>query len=195
MLTTELSGVPQAALPIAAFRDHLRLGTGFADDALQDDLLADTLRAALAAVEGRTGKALIARDFSLVVQAWRDLAVQELSRAPVAAILSFAITDRQGADTIIDAARYVLREDAHRPALEATGLVLPAIPVGGAARITFTAGFGAWEDVPPDLRRAVLLLAAHYYEDRAAESAPIPGEIAALIAPHRPVRLFGGRGL
>ncbi len=44
-------------------REHLRLGTGFGEDGLQDPVLAGFLRAALAAIEGRTGKALIARDF------------------------------------------------------------------------------------------------------------------------------------
>ena len=56
------SPIPLAALPLAAFRDHLRLSSGFADDTTQDALLEQYLRAAIATVEGRTGRALIARD-------------------------------------------------------------------------------------------------------------------------------------
>ena len=48
------------ALPLAALRDHLRLGTGFGDDSLQDGVLEQALRGAIAAIEGRTEKALIA---------------------------------------------------------------------------------------------------------------------------------------
>ena len=39
------------ALPVAEFRDHLQLGSGFADDGMQDSVLIAQLRAALAAVQ------------------------------------------------------------------------------------------------------------------------------------------------
>jgi len=57
-MLTEDTIVPTEALPIAAFREHLRMGTGFAEDTLQDGLLERHLRAALAAIEARTGKIL-----------------------------------------------------------------------------------------------------------------------------------------
>ena len=68
MVLTEQTAVPTAALPIQEFKDHLRLGTGFADDGVQDALAEGYLRAALAAIEGRIGKALIARDFLLLLE-------------------------------------------------------------------------------------------------------------------------------
>ena len=71
MTLTEITGVPTAALPLAQLKDHLRMGSGFSDDAVQDSLLEGYLQAALAAVEGRTGKALIARDFRWTVSDWR----------------------------------------------------------------------------------------------------------------------------
>ena len=63
MMLIEESQLPEAALPVAALRRHLRLGTGFAEDDLQDAVLGSFLRAALAAIEARTGKALMARGF------------------------------------------------------------------------------------------------------------------------------------
>lgn len=196
MMLVELTAVPLAALPVASFKDHLRLGSGFADDGLQDAVLEDALRAALAAVEGRTGKALIERDFSLSVAAWRDLAAQSLPLAPVSAISALVITDRLGADTLIDAARYRLEPDTHRPRLVANSLVLPAIPVGGRATISFTAGYGpAWADLPADIARAVLMLAAHFYEHRhegAMQGNPMPFGVSALLDRYRNLRLFGG---
>ena len=39
MLLIEMTPVPDAALPVAAFRDHLRLGSGFADEGAEDALL------------------------------------------------------------------------------------------------------------------------------------------------------------
>ena len=61
MYVMDETELPLSALPIAEFRAHLRLGTGFAEDSLQDSVLEGFLRAALAAVEGRCGKVLIAR--------------------------------------------------------------------------------------------------------------------------------------
>lgn len=46
-----------------ALKDHLRLGSGFADDGMQDGLIEGYLRAAMAAIEGRIGKVLLARRF------------------------------------------------------------------------------------------------------------------------------------
>ena len=71
MMLSEVTAVPQAVLPVAEFKDHLRLGTGFADDGSQNALVASYLRAALAAIEGRIGKVLVAREFLWIVNPWR----------------------------------------------------------------------------------------------------------------------------
>ena len=76
MMLVEQTPVPTAALPVAQFKDHLRLGTGFADDGVQDDVLVAYLQAAIATIEARTGKALIARSYVWTLTAWRDLAAQ-----------------------------------------------------------------------------------------------------------------------
>jgi uncharacterized phiE125 gp8 family phage protein len=184
-----------AALPVAEFRDHLRLGTGFADDALQDGVLETCLRAALAAIEARTGKAVLRRGFQWSVTAWRDLGRQVLPVSPVAAITRLAIVDRTGAEAVIAPERYALARDTHRPALVAQGFLLPSIPVGGSAEIAFEAGYGAqWVGVPADLRKAVFLLAASYYEARhgTGGAAGFPPDVNALLPPYLQVRLFGG---
>ena len=43
----EETNVPDAALPVAAFKAHLRMGTGFAEDTLQDAVLGSFLRSAM----------------------------------------------------------------------------------------------------------------------------------------------------
>ena len=106
MLLIEQGGVPQAALPIQALKDHLRLGSGFADDGLQDALAESYLRAALAVVEGRTAKVLIARNFLLVLEDWRQGAEQALPVAPVTAVVSVTLFDAAGAGTVVAADRY-----------------------------------------------------------------------------------------
>ncbi len=198
MMLVEQTTVPTAALPVAEFKDHLRLGTGFADDGVQDDVLEAYLRAAIATIEARTTKALIARSFSWTLTAWRDLAAQALPVAPVSAITALSIFDRLGAEEVIDPTKYVLEPDMHRPRLASTGYTLPVIPVGGSVVILFDAGYGAtWSAVPTDLGHAVMLLAAYYYENRGthAGEAEMPAGVASLVARFRPVRLFGGGAL
>ena len=70
MKLTETTQLPDAALPLAPFRAHLRMGTGFGDDSLQDEVLLAFLRASLAAVEARTGKVLLAREFIWQTENW-----------------------------------------------------------------------------------------------------------------------------
>lgn len=192
----EQTTVPASALPIVALKEHLRLGTGFADDGVQDGLLEAYLRAAIAAIEGRIGKALLARVFSWSVTGWREAREQALPIAPVTAIQAVTLVDRGGVETVVDAGRYRLVKDAHRPRLMAVGPALPGIPPDGTAEVVFEAGFGpGWADIPADLAQAVLLLAAQYHERR-HEGGPAEGTmpfgVMALIERWRTVRVLGG---
>ena len=62
MLLVEEREPDQGALPVAALKSQLRLGSGFdpVEDATEDAALAGFLRAAIATVEARTGKVLLA---------------------------------------------------------------------------------------------------------------------------------------
>ena len=198
MMLNEETVVPAGALPLAEFRDHLRLGTGFADLGAEDAALEAYLRAAMAAIEGRTAKVLIARDFTLSLTRWRDAQSQPLPVAPVSAVAELRMVDREGTVEVVDPARWRLVRDMARPRLEAISGYLPAIATGGTAEIAFTAGFGpAWSDLPVDLAQAVMLLAAQYYETRnalAATGDAMPFGVMALIERWRTVRVLGGRG-
>lgn len=196
MMLIEETQVPDAALPVAALKRHLRLGSGFAEDDVQDAVLGSFLRAALAAIEARTGKALIARGFVWTLHGWRDQEGAGFPVAPVSAVSQLAVTDRFGAAEIIEPARYRLEPDGQVPKLRPQGAALPSIPEGGAAEIRFTAGYGAgFDDLPADLAQAVLLLAAHYYEYRdetALGQGCMPFGVTSLIARYRPMRMGFG---
>ncbi len=196
MMLVEETGVPSAAWPVAAFRDHLRLGTGFADDAVQDALLERLLKAASGAVERRTGKVLLERSFLWTLNAWRGHAKEELPVAPVTAVTELRIVDPDGGVSVISPLAYGLEPDTHRPMLAARALGLPTVPVGGLAEVAFDAGFAPdWAGVPDDLAQAVFLLAAHFHENRhaVAGGSSLPQSVEALIVPWRPMRLFGRR--
>jgi len=192
MYLVEPTPLSTARLPIPGLRAHLRLGTGFTDDTAQDALLEQVLRASLAEVERLCAKAVLIRDFVWTTHAWRDPGRQVLPRGPLVSVEGLTITDIDGSAQAIAPDAYRVARDAQRPALVARGFVLPQIPVGGSAAVTFRAGFADdWNDAPSDLALAVLSLAAARYEDRAAEGTVPPG-VQALLAPHRPHRLLGG---
>ncbi|MGB8815147.1 MAG: hypothetical protein WCC57_18355 [Paracoccaceae bacterium] len=196
MMLIEQTTVPDAALPVQAMKDHLRLGTGFADDGMQDGLIVSYLRAAMAAIEGRIGKVLIARRFKWSLEDWRNGAEQALPVAPVSAVVSVTLVDGAAVSTVVDPARYRLVQDTHRPKLAAAAAMLPLVPVSGRVEVVFDAGFGAaWAAVPADLAQAVMLLAAEYYErrhDAGVREGGLPFGVVALIERWRTVRVLGG---
>ncbi len=195
MMLTEETPVPSLALPVEEMKDHLRMGSGFADDGLQDGLIETYLRAALAAIEGRIGKMLFQRRFLWEVECWRE-DEQALPVSPVTGIVSVTLVDATGGETVVPGATYRLIKDLHRPRLAGKGTALPTIPSDGAVKVVFDAGFGAaWTDIPVDLRQAVLLLAGEYYEHRhddGAQAAGLPFGVVTLIERWRTVRILGG---
>jgi uncharacterized phiE125 gp8 family phage protein len=183
-MLTDISPPPAEALPIAAFAAHLRLPEGFGTE---DPGLEAHLRAALAAVEGMTGKGLLARPLLWRVARWRRRDRAELPLVPASALVSAELVRASGAREAL--ARLALSGDGG--AVIARGGGLPEIPQGDAAEIVVEAGFGGWEDIPADLRQAVLMLAAHFHEQRHAVGAPAaaPFGVEALVARHRRMRL------
>jgi uncharacterized phiE125 gp8 family phage protein len=197
MILTEVSAPPAAAVPVRAFAEHLRLGSGFEDDGAQDAVLELYLRSAMAAIEARLGRALLARDFSWTVTRWREDACQPLPIGPVRSVAEVRLVDAEGAETVVESEAWSVMRDSQRPRLVGKfGRSLPRIPRSGRAEIRFSAGFGAgWEEVPADLRQAVFMLAAHFYEHRAegaAAAGSLPFGVLVLIEAYRATRIGGG---
>ncbi|KEJ90204.1 head-tail connector protein [Sulfitobacter donghicola] len=189
----EETNVPDAALPVAAFKAHMRLGTGFGEDTLQDVVLGSFLRAAMAAIEARTGKVLMEREFTLVSSLQEQQSALVLSVAPVTAIVSLQRISRSGAAEVISSDAYWLDREGGVPRLRPTGTCLPLPETGGELRVQFLAGFGPeWDDIPADMQQAVLMLAAHYYEyrhDTALSDGCMPFGVTSLIERFRTLRM------
>ncbi len=196
MMLEEISTIAVGDLPLEALKSHLRMGSGFADDAIQDEVLESYLLASIAAVEARTGKMLFIRRLLWTLDNWAQSYAQPIPVAPVTAIVDVTIKNREGVATVADNTSYTLQRDTHRPKLVAVGAALPTIPEHGTAEVTFDGGFAStWDGVPADLRHATFLLAAHYYENRSETSGVaglMPFGVMALLEPHRNVRVFGG---
>ena len=199
MLLIEETAPAATALPVAALRHHLRLGSGFemADDPAEDNALAGFLRAAIATIEARTGKVLLTRRFRMQLDDWRDRLGQSLPLAPVIEVERIEIDDGKGVATELAPENWRLIQDSQRPMILPAGVILPHVPRTGSVIITFRAGFGdSWDKVPADLAQAVMMLAARYHEDRSFEGSPsaMPFGVSALIERWRAVRTLAGRG-
>jgi len=150
-------------------------------------------------IEGRTDKALYRRSFVYKLAAWREPDCQPLPVAPVAFVSRVRFVPPSGAATTVDADKYRLEPDTHRPLLRATAAALPVPPSGSTIEIDLIAGLAyGWTTMPADLAQAVLMLAAHHYENRSASGggatlADMPHGVAALIERHRAIRLMGAR--
>jgi uncharacterized phiE125 gp8 family phage protein len=191
---TVLTPPAQPPVRINDFADHLRLGSGFADDAVQTELLTRLLQSAATVIEGRTGLALISRSMMLVTDGWTDPDRHRLPHAPVSFVASVTKIDvnfvRSGwlwhdwelTSTQTEA---WLTGQRNSP--------LPSIVETDRVEVVYTAGFGPEPDsVPMDLQHAVTLLAATYYENRTlpdSKSAPIGYDVLNLLQPYRRMRL------
>lgn len=193
MILTELTSVAAVDLPIAELKSHLRLGTGFAEDDLQDTLLETYLRASISAVEARAGRVLLTKLYGWNLTAWRTAARQVLPLRPVVSIDEVKLIDAGGVETVVAPSAYDFMADDVSPALIAVGGCLPAIARRGSVEISFEAGFGeVWSDVPASLAQAVLLVAAQSYEQRDGMGSALPQAALELIEPYRVVRLMRG---
>ena len=184
--------------PIEEFREFLQLGTGFSDDGSQDTLLEAVLRAAMGAIEARTSKILILRSFKWTMYNWR-LDNEEALLFPVSTVTSvfqISIYPVGVAGIAVPISDFVLESGALVSRLLPINGKMPDFPKNGNAHIKFFAGYGAWSSVPPDLRQAMLMLAATYYENRSSMTdarGQIPMGVSALIEPYKRLRLGGAR--
>lgn len=180
-----------AAEPVSLAELKAAVEVDFAD---RDDLLQSCLDAAVSHLDGWRGvlgRCLIEQVWALPVAAWSPLI--PLPFIDVSAVV-VKYRDMAGAELTLDAAVYELIPWRGRQAIRPydAGAMpdlwsQPAYPV----TVEMTVGYGpAAEDVPPALRKAVKLLAAHWFRHREAvgEGAELPFGVSVLTAPHR-VRL------
>ena len=174
---------------LAEAKEHLRVG-----HESEDELIAGLIRTARQEVERATGTALISQSWRLVLDDWPGEDTVLLRRDPVREILSITIFDADGAGSVLAPGHYQLDGFSAPARLFLRKRPAPGLELNGI-EIDFLAGFGeAGTDVPDLLKRAILMLAAHWYEFRGvygAGSQPVsfPGEYQRLIGGWRKPRL------
>jgi uncharacterized phiE125 gp8 family phage protein len=186
-MTLELITPPtEEPVALAEMKEHLRV-THESDDGL----ILGLISAARRAVEARGALSLVQQGWRLI----RDRAPARalvLPRAPVISVDQVAIVRPGGVVEPLAQGLYDI-ETGPRGRVLLNGAVPWAGRALGALRIDFTAGWPGAGAVPEELKLAVMMIVAHFYENREGAQAErlfsTPLAVDALIAPFRELRL------
>ena len=185
------SGPAAEPVPLQEAKAHLRI-----DGATEDTLISSLILTSRLHVEATLDLALIDQSWTLQLDKWPCDGTVEIPLSPLKAVTEVRVKDASGAPTTVEPASYIT-DIASRPArvvFEPGLQPRPGVRAAGI-EIAFTAGFGTTPaQVPAPLRHAVLMLVAHWYENRDVPEAGsllarIPDAIGDLIAPFRKIRL------
>ena len=172
MMIVDRAALQDSDLPMAALAAHMRLPEGWDAVPGQVERLRSRMAAAVLEVEGRVGKSLVLRTFTLSGEA-----LDARVTVPLAPIASVEAVQVDGASVT----GFGVEREAHRAVL-----VLPGVARGAKVVAQVRAGWGTWADAPAPLCEAVLRRAEDLDLGAAAGLAT---SIRALLAPWRPVRL------
>ena len=177
---------------LAEAKAHLRV-----DHADEDAFIASLIVTSRLHIEAALGLALITQGWTESVDAWPAGREIELSLRPVQSIDLIRVVTGPSTFATLSALDFVLDGSAAKSRIvwqAAASRPIPAQPASGI-EIAFTAGYGdAAADVPAPIRHALLILLAHWYEQRepvevSDKVLPLPSMVGDLLAPYRGRRL------
>jgi len=162
-----------------------------------DILVASLISAARVYIETTIGKILISEDWSYFIDKWPKSGTLFLPLSPVQSIEEIRVHKIDETYDVLSSSDYAQDLISHQPRLKRLNLSAPFAEGGGLNRIEvrFSAGFGDLEsDVPKDLRQALLMLCAHWYEQRepvglGGSFNEIPTTISALLNNYKSYRV------
>jgi uncharacterized phiE125 gp8 family phage protein len=186
-----LSGPLDEPVTVDEAKAYLRVET--ADD---DDVIAALIAGARVHVEAQTRRALITQIWRLVRDAWPDDGRIAVLPAPLRTLTAARVYRLDGSTQSIDPSDFVA-DTSRVPAV--LSFVSGAPPAPGRAvagiELEIEVGYGDTEAVvPADMRHAIRLLVAHWYENRGliatgGAAAMLPETVNALLAPYRVLSL------
>jgi len=183
-----LAGPAQEPVTLAEAKAFLRL-----DDEAEDGLVSTLVTAARLHVEGITGRALLAQSWRAVLDAWpRDRSVR-LPVTPLLSVTAVTAYDADGEGHAVSLAQFWPENGKLLLPVNVAGM--PTLRERGGIEVDYVAGFGSErEDVPADIRQALLALVGYWFEHRdavivAGSGAVVPSGFDRLVAPYRSVRL------
>jgi uncharacterized phiE125 gp8 family phage protein len=160
-----------------------------------DDVIAALIAGARVHVEAQTRRALIAQSWRLIRDAWPADGSVRILPAPLRELTAARVYRLDGTTQALDVSHFTVEAGA------APAVIFFSTPQPAPARIVagieldIEAGYGETAaDVPADLRQAIRVLVAHWYENRGLialgqQVSILPGAAAAILAPYRVLSL------
>jgi uncharacterized phiE125 gp8 family phage protein len=188
MISYLLAGPAEEPVSLAGAKAFLRV-----DDSAEDGLITTLIGAARLHVEGVTGRALLAQSWRVVLDSWPDDRQVKLPVSPFMALTEVTAYDASGAGHDVPLAQFLREPD--RLLLPATVAGMPVLRERQGIEIDYVAGFGTEpEDVPADIRQALLMLVGYWFEHRdavivAGSGAVVPSGFDRMVAGYKRVRL------
>ena len=175
------------------FKDHARISTD-ADDDYIDGLIKTVRRQ----VEQITNRALITQTWIYYMDAWPQGDYFELPYPPLQTVTSVKYLESDATISTMSSGEYIVDNDSEpgRIVLDygetwPSETLLPSNPI----YTEYVCGYGDDRlDIPDDIRHAMLMLCAHYYEMREPTITgtiltPVPDTVDRLLADHRRSRM------
>lgn len=183
-----LAGPAEEPVSLAEARAFLRI-----DDTAEDGLITTLIGAARMHVEGVTGRALLAQSWRVVLDGWPHDRMVKLPVTPFMAVTGITAFDAGGTGHDVPLAQFVSEPD--RLLLPAMVAGMPVLRERQGIEVDYVAGFGTGpEDVPVDIRQALLLLVGYWFEHRdavivAGSGSVVPSGFDRMVAGYKRVRL------
>lgn len=188
-MSMTMTAAPAAEpVTLAEAKAHLRVD---ADD--ENAFISSLIVTSRLQIEAALGLALVTQSWRMALDEWPMDNVIELPLRPVQSVETLAVSVPGDTNVTLAPSTYIV-DGTGAPARIVLTASLPA-PHRTARGISvdFTAGFGAASAVPQNIKHALLLLVAHWYESREPHgdeaAAAIPDAVSSLLAPYRVVRL------
>ncbi len=186
--------VAPAAEPVSLSdaKTHFRV-----DEVDEDILIQSLLTAARLHVETISGRVMITQTWRIALDHWPARNILELPIGPVQTVNAIRIFDDDDITMTIDPSRYLVDVGSVPARIAMRGHENWPDPgrVLNGIEIDISAGYGnTASNVPEALRHSVLMLAAHWFENREPLMAtggqlPVPPAVTALIAPYLTARI------
>lgn len=167
------------------------------DDDAEDGLISTLITAARLHVEGITGRALVAQSWRVVLDAWPRDRIVTLPVGPLSSLTAIRAYDANGDAVTVPLAQFQPETGtgAARLPLPASVAGMPLLRERQGIEVDYVAGFGVdATSVPADLRQALLVLVAYWFENRdaviiAGSGAVVPTGFDRMVSPYRRVML------
>lgn len=179
-------------ISLSETKDFLRV-----DGTNEDVLISSLITTARIFIETTLSHIMITEQWSQFLDCWPENNIIKLALSPLQSIDEVRVYSSSTEHTVLDPSTYSqdLVSWPPRLNLSSTTSITSSAKLLNAIEVRFTAGYGSnTSDVPADLRHALMMLVAHWYEKRepvsvASNFVEVPTTVSSLMANYRKQRL------